>query len=50
MEEYLSTFISEQEKDIIVLKNNGISFIEIGNRLNCSSGEIEKNISLQWAK
>lgn len=46
MKECLGTFISEQEKDIIILKNNGISFSEIGNRLNRSAGEIEKKYRL----
>ena len=50
MKEYPGTFISEQEKDIIVLRNHGFSFAEIGSRLNSSVEEIKKTYRLAMDK
>jgi len=50
LEEYPDTYISRQEKDIIVLRNSGIDFVAIANRLNSSVGEIEKKYRLAMDK
>jgi len=50
LKEYPGTFISEQEKDIIVLRNHGFSFTEIGSRLNSSVEEIKKTYRLAMDK
>jgi len=50
LKEYPGIYITEQEKDIIVLRNNGIPFTVIANRLNSSTREIEKKYRLAMDK
>lgn len=42
MEMESSVFISDVEKEIILLRNNGNSFVMVGNILNCDEKETEK--------